>query len=355
MTDLISKIAKRFRQFWSNMKTVSPANPSTEPQLWQGFLSDNPTLTPYNKPYLNPQALVSKMAGQGLKIKNSKASEKIIYRNNYFRFKAYAIPFIDLTTKKYHVGVAFDDIENLYLSDQRLREFVFSLIGELEIRIRSTVDNVVTSATGDPFWHIDRSLFDKYEKCAPAIKKANGRFQSSQLEYALHYKNRYYTPRGYEDRKTPPFWILSEILTIEHLLSIANALSRQAPPFLTTLAGDSKLNKCARDFGFNSYDTLMTNLQCLLELRNICAHHSRLWNRNLQAPKDISKKVVWKPTHSNRLYSALVMLRIMCKEQGIQDNIQATISSLFAATPVFARDMHSIGFPAAWQTDPIWG
>lgn len=322
-------------------------------RLWAKFYAQNPKLVEYTKPYRTPADLAYKWISEGLLVPDRKLAERIIFRENYFRFKAYAIPFFDKALKKFHPGTNFDDLHGLYIADQKLRDFLIPLLAQLEVRIRATVDNVVTSITNDPFWHINPALFKNYSDVERALTKAQQRFEQGKQEFVVHYRSKYFTKISYEFRRTPPFWIISEIFTLEQLLSVCKSLDEKRPEFVVSV-GKNKLEKVAAPFGLNSYGALIINLRCILELRNVCAHHTRLWNRNLQAPGGMKGKYKIEPSHPNRLYSQLLMIRILCKAQGITDGIKPFMSNMFATVPVFTRDKASMGFPPNWDTDPIW-
>lgn len=320
---------------------------------WKEFHAQHPGLIDYVKPYLPPGKLVRKLKADGLSVPSRAFAEQVIFRENYFRFKAYCIPFFDNTTGKFHLGTTFDEVYGLYCADQKLRDFLLPLLAQLEVRIRATVDNVVTSITNDPFWHIKPQHFKNFSDVERALKKAQQRFNQGKQEFVVHYREHYFTRRSYNYRQTPPFWIISEVFTLEQLLSVCKSLNEKCPDF-TISAFQNKLEDAAKPFGIEAYSSLVTNLNCILELRNICAHHSRLWNRNLQNPAGLKNKHSIKVTHPNRLYSHLLMIRLACKTQGITDGIEAFMVNMFANVPVFARDMNSMGFPADWRNDTIW-
>ncbi|WP_159442474.1 Abi family protein [Agrobacterium sp. DSM 25558] len=310
------------------------------------------SLIEYQKPYRSPSDLADKLISQGLHLHDRSYAERVIYLNNYFRIKAYFIPFMD-SNKQFIAGTTFSDVYDLYTADQNIRVFLFQIVAHLEVRIRAVIDNVVTSVTNDPFWHLNKKNFNKYDEVETAIKKAGSRFNIGKQEFVLHYRERYFTTKSFEHRRIPPFWIISEVFTLEQLLAVAKNIDRDR----FRLPGDNKLNACATQFGFAGYDALVTNLQCILELRNICAHHSRLWNKNLRAPSSIAKKMKVKPgryVKPNRLYTHLVMLRIMCKAQNMDDGICDFFNHLISNHAILAQDMNSMGFPAAWKTDPLW-
>ncbi|URI09432.1 Abi family protein [Aquincola tertiaricarbonis] len=305
------------------------------------------------KPYRAPRDLVLKLASEGLSIPDRKAAEAIIFRENYFRFKAYAIPFFDKQAGAFHPNTAFADIHELYCADQKLRDFLLPVIAQLEVRIRATVDNVITGITGDPFWHINPQSYKKFENVERALEKAQQRFGQGKQEFVLHYRSRYFTKRSYDFRLSPPFWIISEIFTLEQLLTVCRCLNDKSAHFAES-PGSNKLDRAAKAFGLNSWGALVTNLSCLLELRNLCAHHSRLWNRNLQNPGGLRGKHEFAPSHPNRLYSHLLMLRVCCSAQGIQDGIRNFMQSMFSTVPIFSRDMANMGFPTDWSADRVW-
>jgi hypothetical protein len=118
---------------------------------WATFLLGNPTLAEYQKPYLEPRQLAYKLVSQGLITGNRKQAEQIIFRENYFRFKAYAVPFFDQISGRFHPGTTLQDLHDLYCADQQLRDFLPPILAQLEVRIRATVDNVITAITKDPY------------------------------------------------------------------------------------------------------------------------------------------------------------------------------------------------------------
>lgn len=322
---------------------------------WKKFTFQNKHLVEYQKLYQSPALLIAKLQSEGLTIPPTGA-DKVIFENNYYRFKAYFIPHFDMAQGKFYANTSFGDIYSLYVCDQQIRDFVFSLISKLEIRARAVLDNIVTKKTNDPFWHLNPTYFKKYEEIQQILNKSGTRFRTGKQEFAIHYRSKYFTKKSFEYKFIPPFWIISEIFTLEHLVTFAKNINTNHDLF--KISGDNELNVCSKYFGFDGYEAWVTNLQCLLELRNICAHHSRLWNKNLRSPSGISKKITIKEPNSSksfhRLYSHLIMIRIMCKSLDIDDGIKPFFDTLINSNATLQRDHKSMGFPSLWETDPIW-
>lgn len=323
---------------------------SDDQDLWREFKEANAGLNDYLKPYKKPSELVDKLISKRIIIHDRASAERIIYTHNYYRLKAYFVPFLDLD-KSFKLGTTFSDVFELYLIDQRVRDFILPLLAKLEVRLRAVIDNIVTSETQDPFWHLNENNFKNFDKISATLQKAERRVVEGKQEFIVHYREKYFTKKSYRYRRTPPFWIVSEIFTLEQLLTVVKNIEKDK--FMGS-DGKNKLDQCAREFGFHKYDSLVTNLQCILSLRNICAHHSRVWNANLLNPNGIERKLSIKSDKTNRLYSQLVMIHIMCKAQKIDDEIHSYFLALINSNPILIRDQRSMGFPVNWETDPFW-
>ena len=318
---------------------------------WKKFHKQYPNLQEHTKPYRKPSDLVSKLVSEGVDIPDSVVAEKIIYSHNYFRLKAYFIPFMN-DDGTFKPNTNFNNIYALYLADQKIRDFLFPLIALLEVQMRSVLDNEITSSTNDPFWHLNPSNFISYAEIKVVLDKAGQRFKASQQEFVKHHRDKYYTSKPFDFKQIPPFWVISETFTLEQLQTVANKIDSDK----FALSGSNKIDAFANQFGLNSYKAFTTNLKCIRDLRNICAHHSRLWNSNLAAPNSVTKHLKFKSQEkkNNRLYNNIVMLRIMCKSRDIDDGLKDFFINLIASNPILQEQKQSMGFPTNWEEDPFW-
>ena len=181
---------------------------------WRVFHNLNPVLIEHTKPYKAPADLVNKLMQEGLQVQDRRQAEKIIYSHNYFRLKAYFIPFMIHGTSTFTPGTTFDAVYALYQADQKIRDFLFPIIAQLEIRIRAVIDNEVTKATNDPFWHLNQENFTNFFEIQKVLDKAGQRFEKGGQEFALHHMAKYYNKKSYDYCRIPPFWVISEIFTV---------------------------------------------------------------------------------------------------------------------------------------------
>lgn len=108
----------------------------------------------YNKPYKTSADLLQHLRAKGLQITNMAEAEQYLNNISYYRFKAYLIPFHSPQRHYYQIGACFEQGVELYRFDDELRDLLFSIIGRLEIKLRSKLDRVITSHTHNPFWYL---------------------------------------------------------------------------------------------------------------------------------------------------------------------------------------------------------
>ena len=64
--------------------------------------------TPYSKPFQTPSQIVDKLISDGLIVDDMQYATKVLENINYFRFKIYLRPFLDLQTKKFFLDTTFE-------------------------------------------------------------------------------------------------------------------------------------------------------------------------------------------------------------------------------------------------------
>lgn len=100
-------------------------------------------------------------------------------------------------------------------------------------------------------------------------------------------------------------------------------------------------------------------LHTLTGVRNICAHHSRLWNRELGVKPELprSQNFLWPDTLRNaqmhmRLYVVLAILNYMMKQVSPHTSWNQRLKELFNQFPDIP--LNAMGMPQEWQNDPFW-
>lgn len=320
------------------------------------------SLQPYKKPYQSAKELCEKLIAQGLEISDLTAAEKTLNRSSYYRFKAYLLPFKDQQTKRFSPGASFEDGYELYMFDSELRRYLFNVIEEVEIGVRSVFDQWMTKETQNPFWYLDSSLFTRNGTQIKTVSRVRDMFKDSKEEFAAHYRSKYYNEYCPFYRDLPPGWVAIELMTFGNLSNLmANLAEEQYQPL--------KANRFSqKSLSVEKYKALCNWINTIHQVRNHCGHHNRLFNRNLPAPTGIkrilSDKIILVKTKPdpekaevdqlNRLYTAVAALQKINSGLGYQDKMGPKIAAIFDNHPVSKRFMASMGFPENWKEEPLF-
>ena len=244
------------------------------------------TLKPiYQKPHISTAEQLKHLTTKGLRVDDAVKAEKFLQRVSYYRFKGYALSFRHLTLpdKPFKSGVCFDDIARMMRLDENLRLVLLAGLQVIEIAIRTQLNEILTQRYGIR-WYADPLNF---RVIAPRARGSKPPFdhaefltrckkefiRSSSELFVNHYRN------TYDDSHAAPSWMLVETMTLGTWSSAYNYLK-------DNLARDE-----LADFYGVHRDVLTSWLHSLTVLRNICAHHGRIWDRELAVQPKIPHSV----------------------------------------------------------------
>ena len=192
--------------------------------------------------------------------------------------------------------------------------------------------------TDGAFGHTDPLNFHPKFDHAKWLKKLDVEAARSKEAFIVHYKNKY------EGFPTLPIWMTTEVMSLGSLSFCFKGLSHA--------------DKRAISNQLNVHHRRLANwLHQLTYVRNVCAHHSRLWNRALSIRTERSKDDVWNPpiTPSNdRIFYILLTLRHLLVTTEYGDNWCRECNALLA--PIASNDFFrtAMGMPKNWREHPIW-
>jgi abortive infection bacteriophage resistance protein len=95
----------------------------------------------------------------------------------------------------------------------------------------------------------------------------------------------------------------------------------------------------------------------LAAVRNLCAHHSRVWNRKLtismKLPKHPASVAAWfNGTEDRKIYNTLLMLTQLLDKVSPYSTWKHRLLDLLATMPADSSDQ--MGFPQDWQKYAVW-
>lgn len=311
----------------------------------------------YEKPPLSADDLVTRMVDRGLQVPDRDRARRYLRHIGYFRLSPYTIPFQqDGSDHTFVDGTTFDQVLDLYAFDRALRLLVLDAVERVEVAVRAAITDHMSTHYGDPHWYTharhfsqesqhDRLLKIVHETCQEKLRtRAETAEGSLDHRSALeHYLLTYGSP------DLPPSWLMVETLTLGQLSALYRNLQSRADQ-----------SAVARSLGLNE-PLLSSWLQTYVRIRNICAHHGRLWNVGLGVYPKIprSPSVSWLehdqalPERSRRrLYPALVSLQSVLDTVSPRSSWAGRLHHLIESRP--AMNMRGMGVPEDWSADPFW-
>ncbi len=296
----------------------------------------------YTKPALTVEQQLELLIRRGMVVRDSARALHLLTHISYYRLRAYwltkELPTAPAGEHVFPQDVGFDDVVDLYSFDRKLRLLVMDAIERVEVSVRTQWAYVLGMRYGSHGFE-DHRVFrdtDIHKKCINNLKAELGR---SHEAFVRHYE------KTYTDPKLPPLWAICEVLSFGQLsqwfANIKLGKDRQsiAAPYLV----DEQIIK---SFAHH-----------LSYVRNVCAHHSRLWNREMtiapklpRRPQALHESL--NPSCVNRLYNTLTLLIHFM-------NIISPASAWHQTLCVLLReqsnlDLAAMGFPTDWADRPLW-
>lgn len=276
---------------------------------------------------------------RGLSVVDEAKALHLIEHHNYYRLSAYRFPLtLEGNPDQFKPGVSFDDLWNLYHFDRTLRQFVSEAVKRIEISIRARWAYVLGHAFG-PQAYEQPQVFRNSQRHTHALSKLDEELGRSEEVFVTHYREKYGMAR-------PPIWAACEVMSF-------GLLSR----FYENIRHYKEKKEIARTYSL-SPDGLASLLIHCVYIRNLCAHHSRLWNRRftltVELPKNGPEGLIpnLNPAEDRKIYNTLVLLTHMI---GVIDPPSTwpkrLVQQILRLDGQFIPHM---GFPFDWRLRPLW-
>ncbi len=295
----------------------------------------------YHKPPFTHEQQLDQLIQRGLACANRSAALHCLGHINYYRLGAYWLSFeSDHATHAFQPGIRFDDVWNLYIFDRELRLLVLDAIEHVEVSVRTGWSSALAHRYG-PHAHLQTSLFKK--SCSnwdytQHSQKLEADARKSHETFVHHHYQKY-------DESLPPLWSVVEIMTLGQLSK-----------WYGNLRHGVDRNAVAHRYSMDETN-LTSFLHHLSIIRNFCAHHSRLWNREFtftfRLPIHRPPALVASLNHQDgrRLYNTLTVLAWLLDSISPQHHWKQRLQALLVQ---YAIDPMRMGFPGGWEQMAIW-
>lgn len=298
----------------------------------------------YSKKPISISDQVALLKAKGLNFGDEKFAEQTLGRISFYRLRAYTYPFQDNLNPKHPFVVqkSFEEIIDLYKFDRELRVLLFDSIEKIEIALRTQIIYHLAMSHGS-HWQTDPILYRDTARFTKHLGTLQGEIDRSDETFIEHYHHKYSSP------SQPPSWMSLEVASMGTLSKIYQNL-KQGP----------EKRAVADSFGLPEINIMENWMFCFSSLRNICAHHGRLWNRRMSAiiklPYNtkgtfLNKQEV-KQVYTNKLFAVLCAVKYMLDQIDGTNEFSTDLKNLVAKCPIGqTKDM---GFVDNWDKHPLW-
>lgn len=238
----------------------------------------------YNRPWKSFADQLELLKSRGMAVTDEAAALRYLERIGYYRLSAYWYPFRvfkleqdpstrtirTVRTDQFTPETQFLDAVELYLFDKKLRLQVMDALERIEIALR--VDIAYLLGAHDTFAHLTADLLhpsfankiDKRTKQSAFDtwqEKYSGLLARSKEDFVKHYRANH--------GPDLPIWVAVEVWdfgAVSQLLAMMKVTDQQ---------------RIAAKYDVSDWKVFQSWVRSLSYLRNLAAHHSRLWNRNV--------------------------------------------------------------------------
>jgi abortive infection bacteriophage resistance protein len=237
----------------------------------------------------------------------------------------------------------FENVIAIYNFDRELRIFLFDVIERIEVGFRTKLIYHMSHEVS-PWWFEDASIFKNQIEHTETLLKIDIELrQTKEIFIKEHYK-KYHT-----DSRRPPSWKTLEVVSF-------GAISKLYGNLKPTIQSKDIISS---EFGTVNHTFLPSWLQSIAQIRNICAHHGRLWNKNLPGrPKLLPKPpnpwlvMVPPPNEHFMLYVHLCCMKYLLDVVNPGNNFTDKFSGLLKKYPNI--DPNALGMKTGWELEPLW-
>lgn len=291
----------------------------------------------FSKPALSWQQQMELLEHRGMVIPDRAEAEFYLRHLNYYRLVGYWLPFeLDHSTHQLRPGTSFTDVLNLYVFDRELRLLVLDAIERVEVSARSRWAYEIAHRHG-PHGYMSPALAQRQDRFRENLESLRKEVERSRDTFIEHFRQRYAEP-------LPPSWAVCEVMSLGQLSK-----------WFTNLKPMQTRSAIALAFQLDER-TFQSWLQHLTYVRNVCAHHSRLWDRHLTITPALPKT---KPTGiraqlvagSRRSYNTLTILLYLLDLISPAHHCRARLLRLMGDHSI---DRVRMGFPNAWEQFALW-
>ena len=306
--------------------------------------------------------LLKLLNSREMDVENQQRTLHYLKNIGYYRLSGYWYPFKQQDTQnslkeqklvllnEFKAGTCFSDILALYIFDKQLRFLALDALERIEMAVRNDVVHLlgklhplahiepyqIDPDTGKEVCYLHPNFVARGDKYSKWKDKHNQLVERAKKRDAIKHYNEQYAG-------VLPIWVSAEVWDFGLLSQLFSGLRY------------NDKNMIAAKYGVKDGKTFEKWLKSLNFIRNVCAHHSRLWNLNIvntSAPlEDLSS------INQYRIFMYLCMMQKLLATINPKSTWNQRLYQLLNTFPEpknKAVSVHDMGLPKNWEELEIW-
>ena len=288
------------------------------------------------------------LQSRGMQISDSTKAKDILQRVGYYRLSGYSYPFRDKNSddslKDHFVSdTHLSDIFDLYVFDKRLRLLSLDALERIEVTMRVNVSYELGKLNRKA--HIEPDCFNKGKR------KDFNDWQRQYKRLKRRSEHRAFVKHNLRDYKELPIWVAAEIFdfgTLSRLFEIMRRPERDLIAIKHNIDGGNILEQWLKSLNY---------------VRNVSAHHERLWNNNIMdhssMPRDLNNVHLMNiaKTSQYRIFRYLCIMQYLLKTICPQSTWGVRLRDHLIGFPTPANNqigLGQLGVVEGWQHWTLW-
>ena len=314
------------------------------------------------KPFKSVDDQISILRERGMEIHDLEFARSVLREIGYYRLSGYSYPYravqaeAALLSDNFIEGTTIEKVVKLYRYDQELRAVTGLQLAKIEIVLRVVISHELGRV--DPYIHLsphklgkkawDKNNAQSTEQYAMWLEKYSTAVVRSNEDSVVHYKKKY--------DAILPVWVAVHVLDWGSLR------------MLYDFARDEQRRAVANQLNI-SESQLSSWLLCLNDVRNVCAHHGRLYSRTF--PKSpmltgedhelgfLRRFVLDDVKEGNgkekkgKCFAQFTIIQYLLSKMNLEglDELPRLLHNFPEVSPV---SVEYLGVPENWEELPLW-
>ena len=270
------------------------------------------------------------MENHSLEIGNADRARHLFSTVNYYRLTTYGKHLRRMDDPERFVdGVSLDLLNDLYEFDMGLRHELLPVLEFFEVKLRAKISYCMAMAYGST-GYTQAGNFRQDRQSQGSHRDIMNKFRTEvrrcdDLSFVRHHQTKY--------GGKFPIWAAVELFSFGMLAQLYDVMT------------EDDQYTVSREYGLMP-DELAALIGSAVDVRNICAHYSRLYNQPIEEHPILPPK--YKPYESEFVFPIILMLRCAAGNHRVYSRMIRGIALLAQEFP--QADLALCGFPENWET-----